>query len=74
MRLSAHVDGVVVVTQLRLARRRMLTELRHLLDAIPARKLGLVVAGAEREDGEAYAYGYGYGGEFATSVTTSARS
>jgi capsular exopolysaccharide synthesis family protein len=74
MRLSAHVDGVVVVTQLRLVRRRMLTELKHLLDAIPARKLGLVVAGAQREDGDAYTYGYGYGGESATSVTTAARS
>jgi len=61
MRLTSYVDGLVVVTQLNLVRRRMLTELKHLLDAIPARKLGFVVAGAQREDGGGYGYGYGYG-------------
>lgn len=61
MRLSSYVDGVIVVTQLNLLRRRMLTELKHVLDAIPARKLGFVVTGAQREDGGGYGYGYGYG-------------
>jgi capsular exopolysaccharide synthesis family protein len=60
MRLSAHVDGVLIVTQLNLVRRRMLSELRQLLDAIPARKLGFVVTGAQREESTGYAYGYGY--------------
>jgi capsular exopolysaccharide synthesis family protein len=60
MRLSAHVDGVLIVTQLNLVRRRMLGELRQLLDAIPARKLGFVVTGAQREESTGYAYGYGY--------------
>jgi tyrosine-protein kinase len=62
MRLSSYVDGVIVVTQLNLVRRRMLTELKHVLDAIPARKLGFVVTGAQREDGGGYGYGYAYGG------------
>lgn len=61
MRLSSYVDGVLIVTQLNLVRRRMLADLKHVLDAIPARKLGFVVTGAQREDGGGYAYGYGYG-------------
>jgi non-specific protein-tyrosine kinase len=62
MRLSASVDGVLVVTQLNLVRRRTLAELKHLLDAIPARKLGFVVTGGRGDDvAYGYAYGYGYG-------------
>lgn len=60
MRLSSSVDGVLVVTQLNLVRRRMLTELRQVLDGVPARKLGFVVTGAHREEGAGYGYGYGY--------------
>jgi capsular exopolysaccharide synthesis family protein len=62
MRLSASVDGVLVITQLNLVRRRTLAELKHLLDAIPARKLGFVVTGSRGDDvAYGYAYGYGYG-------------
>ncbi len=61
MRLSAFVDGVIVVAQLRLVRRGMLAEARRLLETVPVRKLGLVVTGTQREDSSAYGYGYGYG-------------
>jgi Mrp family chromosome partitioning ATPase len=74
MRLSSHVDGVLVVTQLNLVRRRMLTELRQLLDAIPARKLGFVLTGVKREDSTGYAYGYGYAQVEQDAATTAARS
>ena len=59
MRLSPYVDGILIVTQLNLVRRRMLSEMRQVLDSIPARKLGFVVTGAQREEGGSYVYGYG---------------
>ena len=55
MALSPQVDAIVLVTRLSLVRRSMLAELRRLLVASPAAKLGLVVTGAEFEE----AYGYG---------------
>jgi Mrp family chromosome partitioning ATPase/capsular polysaccharide biosynthesis protein len=56
--LSAKVDAVIVVARMEVVRRPMLSELRRLLDTMPANKLGFVVTGAESEE----AYGYGYGG------------
>jgi capsular exopolysaccharide synthesis family protein len=57
--LSAKVDALVVVTNLRIVRRPVLNELARVLDSAPVVKLGFVVAGAKAE--EAYGYGYGYG-------------
>jgi Mrp family chromosome partitioning ATPase/capsular polysaccharide biosynthesis protein len=54
--LSAKVDAVIVVTRMEVLRRPMLSELRRLLESMPARKLGFVVTGAEADE----AYGYGY--------------
>ena len=59
--LSSHVDGLVVVSRLGIARRPMLNELRRVLETVPARGLGFVLAGSEEEEG----YGYGYGGYYA---------
>jgi polysaccharide biosynthesis transport protein len=56
--LSSKVDAVLVVTRMDVMRRPMLTELKRLLDTMPAHKLGFVVTGAEAE--ESYG-GYGYG-------------
>lgn len=57
--LSSHVDGLVVVSRLGLARRPLLNELRRVLETVPARGLGFVLAGSEEEEG------YGYGGYYA---------
>jgi succinoglycan biosynthesis transport protein ExoP len=57
--LSSRVDGVIVVARLKVLRRPMLRELERVLDSTPAEKLGIVLTGAESEDG--YGYGYGYG-------------
>ena len=54
MALSAKVDGLIVVTRIGVIRRGMVKELRRLLEASPAAKLGFVVAGADAEE----AYGY----------------
>ena len=62
MALSANVDAILVLCRLNVVRRPMLNELKRLLDASPARSLGFVVAGAEREGGYAYGYAYGYRG------------
>jgi Mrp family chromosome partitioning ATPase/LPS O-antigen subunit length determinant protein (WzzB/FepE family) len=56
--LSAKVDAVIVVTRMEVVRRPMLSELRRLLETMPANKLGFVVTGAESEE----TFGYGYGG------------
>ncbi|MGH2883791.1 MAG: CpsD/CapB family tyrosine-protein kinase, partial [Solirubrobacteraceae bacterium] len=56
--LSSKADAVIVVTRMEVMRRPMLTELKRLLDTMPANKLGFVVTGAEAEED----YGYGYGG------------
>jgi polysaccharide biosynthesis transport protein len=62
--LSSDADGVIVVARLKTLRRSMLREMRRLLEAAPARKLGYVVTGpipGERGTyGDAYSYGYGY--------------
>jgi capsular exopolysaccharide synthesis family protein len=61
MTLSASVDGLIVVTRLGVVSRPMLTEVRRVLEACPAEKLGFVVTAANVEKGEGYGYGYGYG-------------
>lgn len=58
--LSAKVDAVIVVTRMEIVRRPMLSELKRLLDTMPASKLGFVVAGAESEE----SHGYGYSGYY----------
>jgi hypothetical protein len=58
--LSAKVDAVMVVTRLDVMRRGMLTELKRLLDTMPAEKLGFIVTGAEEEE----SYGSDYGGYY----------
>jgi capsular exopolysaccharide synthesis family protein len=55
--LSARLDAVIVVTRIGVVRRSALAELREALAASPARKLGIVVTGADREDEVGYAYG-----------------
>jgi len=62
MALSVNVDAILVLCRLNVVRRPMLNELKRLLDASPARSLGFIVAGAEREGGYAYGYAYGYRG------------
>jgi polysaccharide biosynthesis transport protein len=57
MSLSTLVDGVLVVCRMNLVHRSTIHELRRVLDASPAEKLGFVLAGAESEEG----YGYGQG-------------
>jgi Mrp family chromosome partitioning ATPase len=68
MRLSSFVDGVIVTTQLNLIRRPMLTELRQVLETMPARKLGVVVTGSQREDSSQYGNQYGYGDAYRSEV------
>jgi Mrp family chromosome partitioning ATPase/capsular polysaccharide biosynthesis protein len=55
MTLAAKVDGLLLVSSLRLARRQVLAELRRILQTLPALKLGVVVAAAQLEKGADYA-------------------
>jgi capsular exopolysaccharide synthesis family protein len=57
--LSARVDAVLVVARLGVVRRAALSELRKALSASPARKLGVVLTGAEREEQTGGGYTYG---------------
>jgi polysaccharide biosynthesis transport protein len=61
MALSPKVDGIILVTRLKVLRRGTLKELHRLLANVPAKPLGFVVTGAEVEKGYGYGYGYGYG-------------
>jgi capsular exopolysaccharide synthesis family protein len=54
--LSANVEGVLVVTRLKLLRRNALGELQRVLETLPCEKLGFVVTDADF----AHRYGYGY--------------
>ena len=47
MATSAAVDAIVIVLNMERLRRPVLRELRRVLDSIPIRKIGFVVAGAE---------------------------
>ena len=63
MTLSAKVDGIVVVTRMKIVRRQLLAELARQLNTVPTPVLGFVVTGAGEEEGygDGYGYGYGYG-------------
>jgi succinoglycan biosynthesis transport protein ExoP len=63
MTLSAKVDGILVVTRMKVVRRSMLNELARQLSTVPTRVLGFIVTGAGQEEG--YGYGYGYGSDYA---------
>jgi capsular exopolysaccharide synthesis family protein len=55
MTLSARVDALVLVTRLNVVRRPMLAEVRRLLQASPAARLGFVLTGARLEESYGYA-------------------
>jgi succinoglycan biosynthesis transport protein ExoP len=50
MTLAAKVDGLLLVSSLRLARRQLLAESRRILETLPAETLGVVVAAAQLEE------------------------
>ncbi len=57
--LSSRIDAVVIVARATKSRRPEARQLRHMLEAIPAFKLGLVITGAESSAGYGhYASGY----------------
>ncbi len=61
MTLSSRIDALIVVTRLNVVRRPMLAEMRRVLHACPAAKLGFVLTDAHLEE----AYGYtGYAGYY----------
>ncbi len=63
MTLSQKVDGIIVVTRMKIVRRQMLAELARQLHTAPAPVLGFVLTDADGEDeGYGGGYGYGYGG------------
>jgi capsular exopolysaccharide synthesis family protein len=51
MALTAHVDGIMVVTRANLIRAATLDELRRVLDVAPARKVGFVLTGSRDVNG-----------------------
>jgi capsular exopolysaccharide synthesis family protein len=55
MALSAQVDALLVVVRFNAIRRPILKELRRVLDACPAPKLGVVITHADNELGYGYA-------------------
>jgi capsular exopolysaccharide synthesis family protein len=59
--LSNRVDGIVLIARMKIFRRPMANELRRAIGAARARVLGVIVTGAEADDGYGYGYGYGYG-------------
>jgi succinoglycan biosynthesis transport protein ExoP len=54
--LSTNVDGILVVARREVVRRPALTELRHVLNACPAAKLGVIVTAAEDRPSSASYY------------------
>jgi polysaccharide biosynthesis transport protein len=73
MALSRKVDGVIVVTRMKIVRRQMLGELARQLETMPTPVLGFVVTDAAGEE-EGYGYGYGYGGYYVRSYEPSAKA
>lgn len=55
--LAARADAIVVLANLAATRRSTLMELRRVLDALPARRYGLVVTGSGGADAGYYGYG-----------------
>jgi Mrp family chromosome partitioning ATPase/capsular polysaccharide biosynthesis protein len=58
--LSTKVDGILVVTRMKLVRRQMLSELGRQLATVPTPVLGFILTGAGEEEGYGDGYGYGY--------------
>jgi len=58
--LSGKVDAMIVLTRLGVVRRRAITELKRVLKACPAKKIGFVVTGAENDEDYRGGYGYSY--------------
>jgi len=56
--LSAQVDALIVVSRLKVARRPLVDELKRVLEACPAAKLGFIVTGADTDKTYDYYYGY----------------
>jgi Mrp family chromosome partitioning ATPase/capsular polysaccharide biosynthesis protein len=71
MTLTSRVDGILVVTRMKIVRRHMLSELGRQLASVPTPVLGFVVTDAAGED---EGYGYGYGGYYARSYAPSETS
>jgi Mrp family chromosome partitioning ATPase len=59
MALSSSVDAIIVVARLNTIRRTALRELRRILDACPAAKLGFVLTNAARDESLPYRGYYG---------------
>ncbi len=49
--LSAHVDALVIVTHLKGFARATLEDMKRILEACPAEKLGFILTGAEKMEG-----------------------
>lgn len=60
MALCSHVHAVLLVARLGVVRRRMVDDVKRLLDSSPARVLGFVVTDAAVEPGGGYGYGSDY--------------
>jgi capsular exopolysaccharide synthesis family protein len=63
--LSTRVDGIVLIVRLGIAKRPMLRELKRVLEGAPARVVGFVLTGAERE-ASGYGSYFGYGTRYAS--------
>lgn len=59
--LSAHADGVLLVTDAATAKARELRRARELLEQVDARVVGITVNRVAADAGYGYGYGYGYG-------------
>ena len=62
MTLAAKVDGIVLVSNLRLATRQVLAELHRIIQTLPAPTLGVVVAAAQLEGDDRYYWETEYDG------------
>jgi succinoglycan biosynthesis transport protein ExoP len=60
MSLSRHVDAILLVVRLNVARRQTLAETRRALDSSPSEELGFVVTDAQRADTGYTTYAYPY--------------
>lgn len=60
MSLSRHVDSVLLVVRLNVARKHTVAETRRILDSCPANELGVVVTDAQRDDEVYPGYAYTY--------------
>lgn len=70
--LSTRVDGILVVSRMKVVRRAMAAELGRQLATVPTPVLGFVVTDAGSETG--YGYGYGYGSAYSPRPYEAARS